>query len=144
MKNKFLSYRLSLLAKKKGFDDECLGYHEYNSYNKQLLFILLDNSIKLTESQKIQQQKRPSLFDLTIKNSRLPVWSVAAPLYLDIKEWIFEQKNIYIEIVQQKEKQKKITYICRLKRNGKTFIKEVNFKTEKSALNFGIKKALMA
>ena len=136
---RFLTYNLSKLAKKKGFDEECLAYYEFNSFNKKLTFILLNYFVKIDDK---EFEKRPGLYSQINKNSKLPQWAFAAPLIMDIKNWIFENKNIYIEIIQKINKNKKLVYICSLKRNGKSFLTKPDFNTELSAINFGIKTSL--
>ena len=132
MEKRFLPYNLSLLAKKKGFDDECFGYYEQQS--KKL--IIYANNLPLTEEQK----KRPLLYKTSIKNSTLPVWAFAAPLYQDIDDWLINNHELSVEVTFWRK-----DFIIKIRKNGLDShidYKKNVFKNKRSALNLGIRIAL--
>lgn len=77
MKHLFLSYELSLLAKEKGFDEECFGAY-FQTGNNDL--------------------KYPSVWQ---RNSTLAMGEqgCTAPLYPQIIDWFREAHDIHVEVM---------------------------------------------
>lgn len=119
MNHKFISYKLAKLAKDKGFDDECFGYYENNSQTKEIKLIIYASNLELTEEQK----KRPALYTISNKNSKLPQWAVAAPTFQDIEEWLLNTHDLHIEICQVFTVKEKLEYFWGLCKNI-IFLKE--------------------
>ena len=91
MENLFISLKLALLAKAKGFNEDCFAYYETNP----VLLVINYNNLPLTE----EQSQRPLMYQINNKNSKLPQWAVSAPVYCQIIDWFREKHNIDITIM---------------------------------------------
>ncbi len=78
MKNTFLPYQLTLLAREKGFDAIFLGYYDINTTG---LLKSRSESVCLIANQEM-----------------MPKGSTPAPIYQDVIDWLREKHNIHIEI----------------------------------------------
>jgi len=74
MKHLFVPYKLALLAKEKGFDEDCVGYYLSKSELEPV----------------IQANSNP--------NKDAPDWknTISAPLYQQLIDWLFEKHDINI------------------------------------------------
>ena len=92
MEKLFIPYELSLLAKEKGFDEQCLALYTYTKER-----ILIKTFIKQDEA---------NLF----------FGGISAPLYQQIIDWFREKYNIIIVINQSKQDN---SWYCHINRNSK-------------------------
>ena len=76
MNHLFANYKLSLLAKEKGFDEPCLAWYFQEDKTKQ--FVLSD--------------------EFGVKKKNLRDKSIVAPLYQQLVDWFREKHNIFIKV----------------------------------------------
>jgi hypothetical protein len=88
MEKYFLPYDLCILAQKKGFDDDCLAFHENNKFLKEKKLIVVSYNQFAPENE--------TKFVTKTKNSTVPQWAVAAPLYDQIIDWLDETHKLVI------------------------------------------------
>jgi len=100
----FLTYKLSVIAQKKGFDEECIAWWEkpYEHKSKKIIekFVINGNEpvVLSLESQKLKED-RPGMFAIQKnKNSTTPAWTVTCPSYEQIIEWFVQKHNLNIVI----------------------------------------------
>ena len=79
MNKEFIPYKEAASLKRLGFDVVCFAYYENQDKN---LVIKYDNT-PLTK----EQQKRPGLYEIDNRNSVLPQWTTAAPLFQQTFHW---------------------------------------------------------
>ncbi|PCI28437.1 hypothetical protein COB55_03890 [Candidatus Wolfebacteria bacterium] len=72
MEKEFIQYTQAKQLKKLGFDEPCFGHYE----NQSKILVINYNNTPLTK----EQQKRPLLYKMEHKNSKLPQWAIAAPI----------------------------------------------------------------
>ncbi len=90
MKEEFLKYSEALALKKLGFDEQCFGYYENQDKN----LVINYNNLPLTK----EQQKRPSLYTIDNRNSKIPQWATAAPTYHQAFMWIRKKYKLHGEV----------------------------------------------
>lgn len=78
MKNLFISYEMSVLAKEKGFDEDCIAYYAYDYLNSK--------------------PNRLQLADRPIKPSKFKQKYMAAPVFQQILDWFRVKHNLAILI----------------------------------------------
>lgn len=95
MKKQFVTREIAKKLKKLGFSEDCLAYHENNTYPKypEKYFVVPGGNHPLTK----EQQKRPGLYKLGSKNSELPQWATSAPLWQQVKEWLWNKHKFWIQ-----------------------------------------------
>lgn len=79
MKELFVPYNMSLDLKELGFVDECLGQY-------------------ITKGGKVLDLSEGSLYLLTNKNNKDNLYSVSAPTWEQLREWLIVNYNLYTEI----------------------------------------------
>ena len=94
----FLNKNISLLAKKKGFDEQCLAHWEDNKLAPPAKLIINYTNITNGKWGK-QMQLRPNLFKIHNKNSTLPQWAVAAPTHQQLVDWFRIEHKIQVRVV---------------------------------------------
>lgn len=122
IRNLFLPYNLALLAKEKGFDEECFGWFQpTNGYNT------------VQVSWNNETPHKNSYFNIDDPEAR----TIAAPLYQQIIDWFREEHNIVIEISEWSKK-----YSCKIKPFGKSVLLQYEkFDEYYEALNIIIEEA---
>lgn len=83
-----------------GFNEPCIGAYEINAWGceSKLIISYTNQRIDPNEFDEATKElfiKRPGLFRDLRKNSELPQWLYAAPLYDQVKNWLFT-KNLRI------------------------------------------------
>jgi hypothetical protein len=86
MEKEFIHYEQALALKELGFDEPCFGYFE----NQDMNLVINFNNLPLTE----EQSKRPGLYTIDNRNSVLPQWATATPLYQQAFRWFLEKYNL--------------------------------------------------
>jgi hypothetical protein len=86
MEKEFIPYQQALALKELGFDEPCFGYFE----NQDMNLVINFNNLPLTE----EQSKRPGLYTIDNRNSVLPQWATATPLYQQAFRWFREKYNL--------------------------------------------------
>ena len=86
MEKEFIPYVEALALKELGFDEPCFGYFE----NQDMNLVINFNNLPLTE----EQSKRPGLYTIDNRNSVLPQWATAVPLYQQAFRWFREKYNL--------------------------------------------------
>ncbi len=101
MNNLFVPYEIALALKEMGFDEPCIGSYEDNKLSPPpVLHVSYSNQPINTSMWKEEYvetyKKRPKMFEgEEPKNSKMPQWKVAAPLYDQVIDW-FDSKNVHI------------------------------------------------
>jgi hypothetical protein len=83
MKHLFIPYKLSLLAKEKGFDEPCFGFYD----TQRDEFWLMESYPYLYD-----KSRKPLAFKQVLN------CDVTAPLYQQLIDWFREKHNIHIKI----------------------------------------------
>lgn len=159
MNNLFVPYEIALALKEMGFDEPCIGSYEDNKLSPpSVLHVSYSNQPINTSMWKEEYvetyKKRTKMFEgEEPKNSKMPQWKVAAPLYDQVIDWFIEKHGISMYVSpnwtgshwnltthpvskQGKELAKKM--------EDSTFAVEAyeHFTSRKEALNAGILKAI--
>jgi len=86
MNKEFVPYAEALALKELGFNEPCFGYFE----NQDMNLVINFNNLPLTE----EQSKRPGLHIIDNRNSVLPQWATAAPLFQQAFRFFREKYKI--------------------------------------------------
>jgi len=137
----FLPYNLCILAQKKGFDEICMAYWEHNKFpskkiDTKKLIIHYSNFPLIKEEEKIDR------FRVPIKNSALPQWAVAAPIYEQIIQWLDKKHSLFIQIEKNLINNEYFgLYVWKLTdESGEEYVR--TSKSKNGALKSAIKKSL--
>lgn len=104
MNNLFVPYEIALALKEMGFDEPCIGSYEDNKLSPPpVLHVSYSNQPINTSMWKEEYvetyKKRPKMFEgKEPKNSKMPQWKVAAPLYDQVIDWFIEKHKMDILI----------------------------------------------
>jgi hypothetical protein len=90
MNKEFVPYIEAVKLKRLEFDEPCFAYYE----NQDKHLVINYNNTPLTE----EQQKRPGLYKIDNRNSALPQWATAAPLYQQVFRWFREKYSLHANI----------------------------------------------
>jgi len=93
----FIPYDIAEKLKKKGFNEECLGFFE----TEEQKVIINRNNCALTE----KQLSMPSLNDADNRNSKLPEWAISAITYQQAIDWLVEHEGIFVSTFLDKGKE---------------------------------------
>jgi hypothetical protein len=88
MINLFVSYEIALLAKEKGFNEECFGY--YNENNKEV-YLWNDNEIR-------KERTNSWFINLEGECPKMNKGGCTAPLYQQLLDWFREKYVIDVNI----------------------------------------------
>jgi hypothetical protein len=86
IEKEFVPFPIARALKKIGYDELCLGYYEQYSTVPVINF----NNKPLTK----EELKRPKMYKVENKNSTLPQWAIAAPLYQQVFKWFREKHKL--------------------------------------------------
>ncbi len=119
MKHLFLPYELAVIAKEKGFNEDCLKYYDYD-----------------------KTLKDPNMVTVGRCNNELFVDLCAAPLYQQITDWFLDSHNLDIVVYYSKGVNCFQYYITDIKSNRGINTCDKEYKTKYEALNAVIKEVL--
>jgi hypothetical protein len=92
----FVTCNVAVALKEVRFDEPCMGYHEseqelnINYCNRPTQPELYNATIRKA------LEEKPGLFDERRKNSQLPQWFYAAPLYHQVFDWLRIKHNMRV------------------------------------------------
>lgn len=95
IEEQFLKFETGIPQRLKevGFDDQCFGYYESNKLDPKCPLLILNfNNAPLTE----EESKRPGMYEINHRNSKLPQWAFSAPTYEQVVNWFLRNNNINI------------------------------------------------
>lgn len=90
MEKLFIPFKLAKKLKSKGFDEPCFGY--YDNESKELII-----NYSNQESTHPEAKKRPTMFIVDNRNTVLPQWAIAAPIYQQVVDWFEAKHNIHLD-----------------------------------------------
>lgn len=126
MKKNFADYETSMKLKQLGFNEDCFKIYCSSSNSG-------DNEIQLWKSETIFEKDLSKNNELTNENS------CAAPLWQQVVEWLFDEKEIYISVSQRQEND----YYFQVMQDSDVVIEQRNYETPMQAEREGTKKTIL-